>query len=120
MSPPLGDDSTDNWTRVERSVQVRDIALARATDCSIWTYALEHNFAIVSKDPDCCQVSVVLGTHPKVIWVGRGNPATADIEAPLGSSRPAILAFGAEREGAFQALFQAESNLGTLATRLGR
>ncbi len=86
------------------SVHVRDVGLARATDATIWGYARDHDFTIVSKDSDFHQVSFVRGPPPKVVWIRRGNCTTGDIAALLRSNRTEILAFGAEAEAAFLAL----------------
>lgn len=86
------------------SAHVRDVGLARATDSAIWDYALNHGYAIVSKDSDFHQVSFVRGQPPKVIWLRRGNCTTADIETMLRSNRVGILAFGNEDAATFLAL----------------
>ena len=87
------------------SVHVRDVGLARANDVAIWDYARNHNLTIVSKDADFHHLSFVHGPPPKVIWVRRGNCSTTDIAALLRSNRIGILAFGAEMESGFLALF---------------
>lgn len=86
------------------SAHVRDVGLARATDSAIWDYALNHGYAIVSKDSDFHQVSFVRGQPPKVIWLRRGNCTTADIETMPRSNRVGILAFGNEDAATFLAL----------------
>lgn len=66
-------------TRFPGSVHVRDVGLARADDETIWTYAKDNGFAIVSKDSDFQQRSIISGFPPKVIWIQRGNCSTMDI-----------------------------------------
>jgi predicted nuclease of predicted toxin-antitoxin system len=51
------------------STHVRDIALASAPDVDVWEYARINGLAIVSKDSDFHQRSLVEGFPPKVIWV---------------------------------------------------
>jgi predicted nuclease of predicted toxin-antitoxin system len=51
------------------SLHVRDCGLRGASDAQIWRYALENGFAIVSKDSDFAQRSLLLGGPPKVIWL---------------------------------------------------
>ena len=65
------------------STHVRDAGLQAADDDTVWRYAAQHGFAIVSKDADFHERSFLLGHPPKVIWIGRGN----------GSSLSAIMAF---------------------------
>jgi len=87
------------------SVHVRDVGLARANDVAIWDYARDHDLTVVSKDADFHHLSFVQGPPPKVIWIRRGNCSTTDIAALLRANRIGILAFGAEMESAFLALF---------------
>lgn len=61
------------------STHVRDVSLASADDDSIWTYAENHDFVIVSKDSDFHQRSFVKGQPPKVIWLRCGNRGTEEI-----------------------------------------
>ena len=49
------------------SAHVRNLGLARAPDTLIWQHALEHGFAIVSKDEDFHHLSFLRGAPPKVI-----------------------------------------------------
>ena len=60
-------------------MHVRDVGLARADDETIWTYAKDNGFAIVSKDSDFQQRSIISGFPPKVIWIQRGNCSTMEI-----------------------------------------
>ena len=69
-----------NLTReFPESLHVRDIGLERAMDESIWGYAKDNGFVIVSKDSDFHQLSFLFGHPPKVIWIQRGNCSTADV-----------------------------------------
>ncbi|WP_447968574.1 DUF5615 family PIN-like protein [Nitrospira sp. M1] len=61
------------------STHVRYVGLASADDDSIWTYAGNHDFMIVSKDSDFHQRSFVKGSPPKVIWLRCGNRGTEEI-----------------------------------------
>ena len=61
---------------------VRDFSLERADDTSVWDFAKANGFAIVSKDSDFHQRSLVFGHPPKVIWLRLGNCSTTDIEEP--------------------------------------
>ena len=65
------------------SLHVREAGLERATDESVWQFALERGFAIVTKDSDFQERSQMAGSAPRVVWVRRGNCSTRDIEAML-------------------------------------
>ncbi|MCB0077109.1 MAG: DUF5615 family PIN-like protein [Anaerolineales bacterium] len=62
---------------------VRLIGYQEATDTEIWNCALEHGYAIVSKDADFHQRSLLLGHPPKVIWLTVGNCSTRQIATLL-------------------------------------
>lgn len=42
-------------------------------DRLMWSYAIEHGYAILTKDYDFCTYSDLYGHPPKVIWLGIGN-----------------------------------------------
>lgn len=73
--------------RVKRSLEsaypdiahVRDFGLERADDSAVWAFAKVQGFAIVSKDSDFHQRSLVFGHPPKVVWLRLGNCSTAEI-----------------------------------------
>ena len=62
------------------SLHVRDVGLKAADDPSIWDYARDNDFMIVSKDADMHDLSLVFGSPPKVIWVRLGNCSTSEVE----------------------------------------
>jgi predicted nuclease of predicted toxin-antitoxin system len=55
-------------------------------DCLIWDYAFQNDYAIVTRDSDYNDLSLVRGFPPKVIWIRRGNCFTKEIETILRSS----------------------------------
>ena len=65
------------------SVHVRSVALERASDDAIWRHAIEHGFAVVTKDSDFHERTQVSESHPKIVWIRRANCSTAEIEAML-------------------------------------
>ncbi|WP_296165077.1 DUF5615 family PIN-like protein [uncultured Brevundimonas sp.] len=65
------------------SSQVRLLDLDRADDRTIWLYAAEHDFCIVTLDADFADLSALLGSPPKVVWLKCGNRSTAYIEGLL-------------------------------------
>jgi predicted nuclease of predicted toxin-antitoxin system len=85
------------------SVHVREVDLRRAMDEEIWAYAIEHGYAIVTKDQDFAERALVEGPPPKVIWIRLGNCSTADVEQLFREHEGAIRAFTPD-EGALLAL----------------
>jgi predicted nuclease of predicted toxin-antitoxin system len=75
------------------SEHVQSVALDCAFDDDVWDYALRNEFAIVSKDEDYNNLSVLRGAPPKVIWVQLGNCTTAQVEAAFRDHYPDIEAF---------------------------
>jgi predicted nuclease of predicted toxin-antitoxin system len=67
--------------------------LATANDDQVWEYARLNGFAIVSKDADYNNLSVLKGSPPKVIWLVLGNCTTAHVESVIRARSAAIEAF---------------------------
>ncbi len=80
------------------SLHVQTVALDRASDEAVWRYALDHGFAIVTRDSDFQERSLVANSAPKVVWIQRGNCSTREIEAMLRTNADLIAAL--EREPA--------------------
>jgi len=78
------------------SLRVRDVDLHRALDAEIWTHAIEHGYAIVSKDLDFAERALVQGPPPKVIWIRLGNCSTADVEALLREHDDSVRTFASD------------------------
>ena len=83
------------------SEHVRRLGLDRADDRTVWEYASENGFAIVSKDEDFHQLSFLHGAPPKVVWVRLGNCTTGEIEEALRRHHSELVDFDAQDEGAF-------------------
>lgn len=62
---------------------VHELGMDRASDTEVWQYAAEHGFAIVSKDADFHQRSLLLGAPPKVVWLRVGNCSVTESAAAL-------------------------------------
>ena len=75
------------------SEHVDAVGLGSSADNLVWDYALQNGLAIVTKDEDYGQMSVMRGCPPKVLWLLIGNCTTADIEALLRMRLADILAF---------------------------
>src|SRR5437588_12468824 len=76
------------------SVHIREVGLHHSDDVEIWQYAKVNGFAIVSKDSDCQQRSLLHGAPPKFIWLRVGNCKVKRIEDLLRRYSPAIHTFG--------------------------
>ncbi len=86
------------------STHVRQVNLQAADDDTVWQYAAEHGFTIVSKDADFHERSFLLGYPPKVIWIRRGNCSTDEVAAILRNHHTQMLTFERDEEGSFLAL----------------
>jgi predicted nuclease of predicted toxin-antitoxin system len=75
------------------SDHVHNLGLGGAGDSEVWDYAKLHGFAIVSKDSDFAERSVLERDPPKIIWIRLGNCSTADVERQLRSAHEVIRAF---------------------------
>jgi len=65
------------------SSQVTLIGLEQACDQTIWQYASDNNFIIVTKDADFYEMNVLYGQPPKIVWLKTGNTSKAEIIAIL-------------------------------------
>jgi predicted nuclease of predicted toxin-antitoxin system len=65
------------------SVHVRDVGLLGASDLSVWNYAADHDFLLVSKDTDFYERSLVFGAPPKIVWLRIGNSSVSETIALL-------------------------------------
>lgn len=63
------------------SSHVQSIGLDCASDDQVWVHAGLNDFAIVTKDEDYNNLSVVRGSPPKVLWLQLGSCATDQVEA---------------------------------------
>jgi predicted nuclease of predicted toxin-antitoxin system len=80
------------------SLHLRECGLRGASDIEVWRYAAENGFAIVSKDSDFWQRSLLLGSPPKIIWLRIGNCTTSRIDFILRNAAPRVLAFEGSEE----------------------
>lgn len=55
------------------SSQVVLLGLEHASDKTIWNYAREHDFVIVTKDYDFIDLSILYGSPPRVVLLKTGN-----------------------------------------------
>lgn len=76
------------------SVHVRKVGLRDADDSALWEYAKRNGYALVSKDSDFQQLSLLYGGPPKYIWLRVGNCPVKTIEELLRRHSVAIHTFG--------------------------
>ena len=75
------------------STHVRNVGLKSSDDPEVWSHAVENEFAIVSKDSDMHDRSLVFGFPPKVIWIRLGNCSTKNVEDLIRKEQEKILRF---------------------------
>ena len=75
------------------STHIKSVGLEQADDATVWEWAKERGFTIVSKDTDFYQRSIVSEHPPKVIWLRLGNCPTTLITTILRSRHELILDF---------------------------
>lgn len=80
------------------SEHVSGVGLGGALDAAVWEYSKTHGFAIVSKDSDFAERSVLESGPPKVIWIRLGNCSTSEIERQLRSAHEVVVAFFGKNE----------------------
>ena len=61
------------------SNHVYKLGLDQSSALEVWNYAKKESFAIVTKDSDFGDLSLLLGFPPKVVWIRRGNCTTSEI-----------------------------------------
>lgn len=75
------------------SAHVRDVGLRAADDSAVWEYARLNGYALVSKDSDFQQRSLLYGSPPKFIWLRVGNCTVRTVEELLRKHSAAIHTF---------------------------
>lgn len=86
------------------SAHVDRVGLGSANDGTVWEYARQHDFTLVSKDSDFHEKSLLHGYPPKVIWLKHGNCANKQIEMLLRNKAEQINAMINDSEAAFMIL----------------
>jgi predicted nuclease of predicted toxin-antitoxin system len=72
--------------------------MERADDETIWRYAREKDFAIVTLDSDFHERSLLFGYPPKIVWLKCGNVSTPQVLDLLTRNHSQILSFGDDSE----------------------
>ena len=87
------------------SQHVSFIGLDEVDDRLVWEYANQNDFAVVTRDSDFSELSVLRGFPPKVIWIRRGNCSTNQIEEVLRSHNQDIIQFNENQSLGVLALY---------------
>jgi predicted nuclease of predicted toxin-antitoxin system len=82
------------------STQVSRVGLKGADDTAVWEFARAGGYAIVTKDSDFFERSLVSGFPPQVIWLKCGNRTSQQIEEILVRSQVMIRTFLLEKRAA--------------------
>lgn len=88
------------------SEHVWNVDLHDAPDRTVWLFAREHDFTIVSKDADFSEISMELGYPPKLIWLRIDNWRTDEVEELMRAKYPEIAALPAAANRAILVLFK--------------
>lgn len=86
------------------SEHIKQALSTSADDRAIWDFARDNDFAIVTKDDDFVQRSMLLGHPPKVVWIRLGNCKTDEITRLLLGSLNVMIAFANDEEKSLFAL----------------
>jgi predicted nuclease of predicted toxin-antitoxin system len=87
------------------SVHVSAIGLSKADDRTVWEYARQHDYMVVTKDVDFGELLLLYGFPPKILWVRRGNCTTSDIERLLRASFEAVESLSDDPSGGILTLY---------------
>ncbi len=86
------------------STHVREVGLEEADDRTIWSFAIEHDYVIVTKDSDFPERVLIEGGPPKILWLQLGNCSTAEIGALLRNAHREITEMGSSKDAVLLAI----------------
>jgi len=84
------------------SKQVKELGLENATDIEIFNYAKKNDYSIVTFDADFCDLSIINGFPPKIIWIRTGNITTKNLELIIRLQSNTIKTFLSENYGCLE------------------
>ena len=82
--------------------QVRELGLENASDNEIFEYAKKNDYTIVSFDSDFCDLNIMEGFPPKIIWIRTGNTTTKNLEIIFKNKYEMIKTFMQENFGCLE------------------
>jgi predicted nuclease of predicted toxin-antitoxin system len=78
------------------STHIKLQGLICSNDITIWSFAKKHGYALVSKDADFHQRSLIFGHPPKLVFLRVGNCPTTRITQLLRSNYVLLTAFDSD------------------------
>jgi predicted nuclease of predicted toxin-antitoxin system len=72
---------------------VQTLGLDRSLDITLWEFARDNGYYIVTKDVDFSDRSALLGHPPKIVWIRLGNRTTTEIASILRNHHEQIECF---------------------------
>ncbi|EKB47652.1 DUF5615 family PIN-like protein [Cecembia lonarensis] len=78
--------------------QVRELGIENFSDRSIWEFAKEKEYIIVTFDGDFYDFSLVYGHPPKIVWLRCLNQTTKNIEVVLRKYHSKIMDFYLDKD----------------------
>jgi len=84
------------------SKQVRELGLENSSDTEIFDFAKKNDFSIVTFDSDFCDLNIIKGFPPKIIWIRTGNTTTEKLEILLRQKSDLIKLFLSEDYGCLE------------------
>jgi len=80
----------------------RELGLENATDFEIFEFARVNDYTIVTFDSDFCDLNVIKGFPPKIIWIRTGNTTTKNLEVIIRRRYELIYSFMKEDFGCLE------------------
>jgi predicted nuclease of predicted toxin-antitoxin system len=87
------------------SSQVRNLGLETVNDRTLWNYARNNGYVLVSLDADFADMAALLGPPPKVIWLRCGNQPTNGVAQLIRRYADNIKAFARDEDAACLELY---------------
>lgn len=87
------------------SMQVKFVGLGQADDLTVWKFAKDNGFVIVTKDSDFHEFSLLYGNPPKVIWLKCGNKPKWYVLGSLLNNQEQIKAFYEDAESSYLEIY---------------
>ena len=72
---------------------VRDFEMQSSSDRTIWNFARENGFALITFDADFNDLATLYGIPPKIIWLRIGNTLTDNLAKTISDKKEVISAF---------------------------
>ena len=82
--------------------QVKELGLENMTDNEIFEFAKKNDYSIVTFDSDFCDLNILKGFPPKIIWIRTGNTTTKNLEIILKNKYELINSFMQENFGCLE------------------